>query len=177
MNRIRSAIVLSLAAALGACAHHRAPPPTAAPTPREPSAAERYAALPDTSICVVDRSTSRGLRSLPAKRDAGGHVVVLASGAIRPFSELHPVNATAGYAGRETWLTGGAPITVEGRAYVKVGGERLVPFDQVQRVADYAAVPVFASPSDTQPPKAVYVPVRPGCVFQAYVRQDLVSGS
>ena len=34
--------------------------------------------------------------------------------------------------------------------------------------------PLRPDPNDASPPKAFYLPVRPGCVFQAYVRSDLL---
>lgn len=174
MNRTRRAGLLLLGCALAGCAHH---PSSSAPSPDGgPSEAARYAALPDTSVCVVDRTATRGLRALDAKRDAEGQPVLLVSGHIEPLAKVHPVSVVAGYAGNEPWLADGSPITVQGRRYVKVGGERLVPLDQLQQSGDVHAVPVFSSPSEARPPKAVYLPVRPGCVFQAYVRADLLSG-
>lgn len=172
MNGIRVAAVAALGLAMGACAGNRPPEPAA---PTEPSAAERYEALPDTSVCVVDRTTSRGLRNLAAKREADGRVVLLVSGKMRSLEDLHPVGVVAGYAGRESWVAGSEPIPVQGRRYVRVGGERRVPIEALQQLGEHQAIPVFSDPKDTTPPRAVYVPLRPGCVFQAFVREDLVT--
>jgi hypothetical protein len=70
-------------------------------------------------------------------------------------------------------LSFGAPVTHAGRRYVRTGGERRVPINLLRRVGDHQGVPLFASP-DEPTPEAVYVPLRPGCVFQAYVRSDLL---
>ena len=68
----------------------------------------------------------------------------------------------------------GEPINVQDRRYEKVGPERLIGMEQVQRTAEYRAIPLFTDPNDASPPKALYLPLRPGCVFQAYVRSDLL---
>jgi hypothetical protein len=171
MNRI--VLVVAALALGGACAHKPSVAPTPAPPP-PPSAAERYAALPDTAVCVVDRTTRRGLRLLEGKVESEGHVVVLVSGRIQKLESLHPVTAAAGYAARESWAISGDPLNVQGRRYEKVGPERLIPYDQLQRADDYRAVPLFADPKDPAPPRALYLPLRPGCVFQPYVRADLL---
>jgi hypothetical protein len=166
--------VVLLAAAAGACGR-RAPEAPAGPTPEpQPTLEERYAAMPDTAVCVVDRTTQRGLRKLEAKKSPDQGIVLLVAGEIRPLDELHPVGVMAGYAGRESWLSAGEPIALQGRRYEKVGGERQVQPEQLQQLEEYRAIPVFADPSDVPPPRAIYVPVRPGCVFQAYVRADLL---
>lgn len=172
MNRIALAL-LGLALA-GACAHNPQVAPSPAPPPPAPSVAERYATLPDTAVCVVDRTTNRGLRSLAAKVEPDGRVVVLVGGRLQTLDELHPVGLVAGYAAREPWLLSGEPLTIQGRRYEKVGPERLIRMDQLQRADEYRSIPIFSDPNDPPPPRAIYVPMRPGCVFQAYVRADLL---
>src|SRR5690606_20532508 len=106
--------------------------PQPAPAPAAPpDEAARYAAFPDTLVCVVDRTVDRGLRDLPAKK-GDGEVVLLVGGEIRPLAELHPVNLIAGYAGREPWFTDNHPIAVEGQRYRKYGGERRVPIESLR---------------------------------------------
>lgn len=169
-------VALALALGTSACGGGRERVESAGgPSPAGPPAAERYAALPDTLICVVDRTTTRGLRDLSAKRTPQGEVVLLVSNQIRPLDELHPVNLIAGYAGRESWFTSGEIITHAGRRYSKYEGERRVPMEQVTQVGEYRAIPLYAGPGDSPPP-AVYVPVRAGCIFQAYIREDLLRG-
>lgn len=171
---VKLRLVLSgTALAWAAAACGSAPRAVPAPTP-EPGVEQRYAALPDTTVCVVDRTTERGLRDLAAKRQPDGDVVLLVSGKLQTLDALHPVGLVAGYAGREPWVAAGEPINLQGRRYEKVGPERLIRLDQVYRRDEYRAIPVFADPNDPAPPRALYVPIRPGCVFQAYVRADLL---
>lgn len=169
MTRISFAI-LGLAL-MGACAHH---PPAASGPPPPPSEAERYAALPDTSVCVVDRTTRRGLRALDAKVETGGQVVLLVSGRVQKLEDLHPIGIVAGYAARESWVTSGEPLAIQGRRYEKAGPARLIGLEQLQHSGDYRSIPLFVDPNDPAPPRAYYVPLRPGCVFQPYVRSDLL---
>lgn len=182
MKSVRLAAASALIVLAGACTRNPPPrPPAPAPAPpparsaAAPSAADRYATLPDTTVCVVDRTSDRGLRDLAAKKSEG-KVVLLVDNQIKPLEEVHPVNVLAGYAGAETWFTRGQPITFMRRQYMKYGGERRVPSTMVKRVGDNQGVPLFAAPTDPATPPAVYVPVRPGCIFQAYVRDDLYRG-
>lgn len=168
--RLAALAALALPAACG-----RAPEPIAAPAPTAPGVADRYAALPDTTVCVVDRTTDRGLRDLAAKRD-GDRVVLLVDDQIRALDELHPISLVAGYAGRETWFARGQPVTAHRRQYLKYRGERRVPLDKLKRLGEYQGIPLFAAPNDTVPPPALYVPIRLGCIFQPYLRDDIFRG-
>lgn len=175
MNATKLAVGAALVALAAACG--RTPPPrTGPPASAGPSSAQQYAALPDTTVCVVDRTTDRGLRDLQAKQSTNGSVVLLVDGEIQALESIHPVGVTAGYAGQETWFTRGQPVALRGLSYVKYGGERRVPLDQLRRVGDYQGVPLYSAPADTVRPQAVYVPVRVGCIFTAYVREDLNRG-
>lgn len=152
---------------LAACARKPAPAPPAGPAP------DSYAALPDTLVCVVDRTTRSGLRDLTAKRRPDGSAVLLVAGETTPLERIHPVGIIAGYAGAEGWLRSAEPILLQGRRYVAVPGERRIPRERLQQSGEYRAIPLFADPDDATPPQAVYLPTRPGCIFQAYVREDL----
>lgn len=132
-----------------------------------------YAALPDTMVCVVDRSAPNGLREIPAKR-AGSGVVLLTDGQIQPLGTVHPVNVIAGYAGQEGWLTRGDPIPFQGSTFVRYLGERRIEVDLLRRVGEHQGILLFAG-ADAQAIDALYVPTSPGCVFQGYVREDLVN--
>jgi hypothetical protein len=159
-----SAVVLLIAAG---CAS--APPPN--PQPAVPAA---YAALPDSLVCVVDRAMPLGLRELPAKVQ-GEEIVILEDGQITPLEAVHPVNVIAGYAGQESWLTRGEPIPFAGNTFSRTGGERRVRATLLQRVGEHRGILLFAGGEDAPPMDALYVPTAPGCVFQPYVRQDLLT--
>jgi hypothetical protein len=175
MNALRLAVATALVTLAGACGSN--PPPAPAPTaPSGPSVAQQYAALPDTVVCVVDRTTERGLRDLQGKRAANGSVVLLVDNQMHALDEIHPVGVAAGYAGQESWFTQGQAITLQGRSYMKYRGERRVPLTQLRRVGDYQGIPLYSAPADSVRPQAVYVPARVGCIFNAYVREDLYRG-
>lgn len=136
-------------------------------------APDSFAALPDITVCVVDGAAESGLRDLPAKRAHDGRTVLLVDGEVVALDQVHGPGIVAGYASVEPWFTGDS-IYVDQHAYVKVSGERRIEAAQITRVGELHAVPVFASTSDDPPPDAVYLPTRPGCLFQAYVRADLL---
>ncbi len=137
------------------------------------AAPARWEALRDTTLCVVDRTSATGLTNLSAKVESDGRVVLLENRRIVPLEQVHPVSLLAGYAGREPWVMSGTAITHGQRRFVRTGGERRVPIGLLRRVGDHQGVPLFASPEEAVA-EAVYVPLRPGCVFQAYVRSDLL---
>jgi hypothetical protein len=158
-------LALLLAAATSTACAGRLPGSAATP--------ERWEALRDTTLCVVDRTSPTGLTNLAARVESDGGVVLLENRRIVPLDQVHPVSLLAGYAGREPWVTSGAAISHAQRRFVRTGGERRVPIALLRRVGDHQGVPLFASPEEAVP-EAVYVPLRPGCVFQAYVRSDLL---
>ena len=179
MNAIRLAALTATILVTAACGGN--PAPTVSRAPATPPAAsgieQRYAALRDTTICVVDRTTDRGLRDLAAKRGESGGAVLLIDNQITPIEQLHPTRLIAGYAGAEPWFTRGQNVTVASRTYIKYRGERRVPLDQLKRVGEYQGIPLFGAPAETAAaPQAIYVPVRVGCIFQAYLREDVYRG-
>ena len=70
------------------------------------------------------------------------------------------------------WYVYGNPIFWGGRRRVRYGPERAFRPGELVSRGDYAGVPVFAEPGAGDPPERVYVPVRHGCVFQAYYLDD-----
>ncbi|CAN5823707.1 hypothetical protein BH23GEM8_BH23GEM8_18540 [soil metagenome] len=161
----RLTLSLAVSVAVAACA---------GTMPGTRAAPAGWAAMADTTLCVVDRTAPSGLRNLAAKIDASGRVMVLSSNRIQTLDEVHPVSLLAGYAGSEPWMSGAAtPVRHADRRFIRAGGERRVPIELIARVGDYQGVPLFASPAE-RPAEAVYVPLRPGCVFQAYIREDLM---
>lgn len=162
-----------LAALLWGCAGRS----SETPSPSGPSVSgAAYEALPDTLICVVDRTTDRGLRNLAAKRGPNGEVLLRVAGETLPLERVHPVGVVAGYGGNESWVTAGEAVRLQERRFVPAGGERRVGLEQLTQSGEYRAIPVFADPNDAAPLDAIYLPSRPGCVFRAYVREDLMRG-
>lgn len=88
----------------------------------------------------------------------------------RPISEAFPTDST--YALNASWYRNKEPIVVSGRVYVKYGLPRVIGATEVVSVAAFRGVPVFAEPTaDRQHPEVIYIPVQPGCEFQAYLNQ------
>ena len=162
-------LLLCVITVLGACSRSAGGEGPATPEPDD-----RYASLPDATVCVVDRTTRRGLRELRAKQDPDGTLLLRVADEVLTLEQIHPVGIVAGYAGAEPWYRSDEPITLQGSRYRKVEAERRIPMEQLEQAAEHRAIPVFAAPGDAPPPEAVYVPVRPGCIFQAYVREDLL---
>lgn len=158
-----AAVALSFAAACGG-------QPSSGPSPSAPAS---YTALPDTMVCVLDRRAPSGLANIAAKKD-GDEVVIFSDGALMTLEELHPVSLIAGYAGGENWLRRGEVIGFQGNNYSVIGGERRVGLELLDRVGEHRGILLFAGREDADPYDALYVPTAPGCVFQPFVREDLI---
>jgi hypothetical protein len=169
MNRVKRAGLFAVLL-IGSISTGCAPPQPATPVPALPP---EYTSLPDTVICVVDRASPTGLREIQAKVGESG-VVLYVDGQIRPLEAVHPVAMIAGYAGREGWLTRGDPIALDGSRYMQTGGERRIGVDLLRRAGEFEGILMFAGVDDPPPADALYVPTAPGCIFQAYVREDLL---
>ncbi len=145
----------------------------AASSPGTPNVPGEYLALPDTLVCVVTRAAPQGLMEVPAKVRAGS-VVLFVDNQIQPLQAVHPIDLIAGYAGEEDWFRRGDPVTLRGERFSRTGGERRVDIDLLRRVGDFRGILLFSGLDDFSRPNALYVPSAPGCIFQAYVRDDLL---
>jgi hypothetical protein len=88
----------------------------------------------------------------------------------RPFRDAHPVTPPM-YAAGADWFVRMDPIVFNGRRYPAYGNARVLPRSLLTRVGYHSGTPLFAE-RDTGNNGVVavlYVPIRPGCVFQAYM--------
>lgn len=162
----RSAVVL-LALPLAACG------PIALGGTEASHDPSTFEALPEVTVCVVDRAAPSGLRDISGRRAHDGRTVLLVEGAVVPLDSVHRTGVVAGYAAAEPWFASDS-VTIDRTTFVKVQGERRIDRAQVTRIGDFQGIPVFGGASDEPPHEAVYLPTRPGCVFQAYIRRDLM---
>lgn len=119
-------------------------------------------------LCVM---TEHGIQVLEAQLDtATGDTLVQG----RSYRELHQ--------------TGSPPYTEHGQTFradraVVVRGSRLVAnrpeqvltpmqVGYLERYTEVGGVPVFTERGHVTPPTVIYVPVRPGCVFQSFQRVE-----
>lgn len=118
-------------------------------------------------VCVVDRGE---LRQVSALLDpATGDTATLAGGAFRaaygPGSQ---------YAAAHSWFVAAGTLRLPSGKYRRQGPTRVIRADALRRIGWYPdakqGVAVYAAAQDGPDPRLVYLPVRPGCVFQPYVR-------
>lgn len=74
--------------------------------------------------------------------------------------------ATDAYASATTWYVDDEPIPWRGLLSVKYGPERILPIEDLERAGEHRGVPVFREAGNVS--GMIFVPVRPGCVFQPY---------
>jgi hypothetical protein len=85
------------------------------------------------------------------------------------FSVAFPGDSA--YAGAARWYLDGEPVFVADGRYMKYGAPRILGPMDVVPVATFRGVTVFAEAgTDLRRPEVIYVPVRPGCEFQPYMR-------
>jgi hypothetical protein len=142
------------AAALGAAL-------LASPSPA--AAQEAATAGPDSlRVCVL---VGDSLREVPATRDAATGDTLVAGG--RRFREAYP--AGKGYAEGATWYAATSRLVIGKRRHEKIGQPRLIAPGLLALAGHHEGVPLFVEAgADVTVPPFYYVPVRPGCVFQAY---------
>ena len=112
------------------------------------------------SLCVVEGSE---LASVAATITSTGDTLVGGS----PYGSVHPTTAPS-YAGATEWFASGRPIVFRGSLHAM---ERLplhVGRAYLQHMGEYRGTPVFvlkARPGHPIP-DLLFLPVRPGCIFQ-----------
>lgn len=116
----------------------------------------------DVSICVVDHDSLLVVRAaiVPGSNDT------LAGD--RKFSDLFPT-VSPPYATGSDWYPRNRSILFRERRYY--GGNhppQAIEPELLQRVGDHEKVPIFSEVGDTLP-ETLYLPVRPGCIFQSYI--------
>jgi hypothetical protein len=93
----------------------------------------------------------------------------------RPFSAAFPVDST--YAANASWYRKSEVITTPVGRFVKYGLPRLLGTTDVVPVATFNGVTIFAEPrANLRRPDVIYIPVRPGCLFQPYNHGEINSG-
>jgi hypothetical protein len=84
-----------------------------------------------------------------------------------PFSQAFPLSDD--YAARAEWFIDNEPIPFRPPwPHVKYGYPRVMGVHEIVRVGEHRGVGIYVVARDTVDPQVIYVPVRPGCVFQPY---------
>jgi hypothetical protein len=159
--------VLGLAFAFGDLMPPPPPPPVEPPPPPPPPPpAER-----EMEICVIDDQGNIQVVDAIFLPETGDTMVVV-DGQRRAFATVYPTDAR--YAAGQRWFVDNEPIHVMDQRYVKTGLPRIIQPQELTRVGEYQGVSVFAQPGAETPPAVIYLPVRPGCEFQAYQAEEEV---
>lgn len=82
-----------------------------------------------------------------------------------------------GYAESAAWYRNDEYVSLGGRRYARFGRLRRLDPDgfaargrEMVRVGEQGGVPLYAEGPDPEPPTVLWVPLRPGCLFQSYQR-------
>jgi len=121
-----------------------------------------FARRPQQQVCVVQGDS---LRLLPATHSLGsGDTLVSGVAFRRAYPETYPP-----YIERAAWYQAHQPIQYGGRRYVANHPPQTISPELLRFISRYEGVPVFRAADDrSTPPLYIYLPVRPGCVFQPF---------
>jgi hypothetical protein len=150
------AALLIAAVACAACAGRR-PLPVATPVHEVPS--PRLSAQ-DLLFCVVRRGE---LELVPLEYNT--HTGDSTYQGV-PVARAFPLDG--GYAEAAEWFAARESIRFDGRTFARYGDPRLLGIGELTPVGEYRGVKVYAQAGLTGPPEVLYLPARPGCVFQPY---------
>jgi hypothetical protein len=153
-------VLLATSLLLASCATRRevVEPPSAPPVEVRPATLLAPAATRTDSLCVL---RGDGLEIIPIEYSATGDTTFQG----RPLREL--LTAERGYAQSRRWFIASAPINHGGRLKVMYGLPRVLSPADLEVAGFHDGVPVFRERGDREA-LVLYLPVRPGCVFQTY---------
>jgi hypothetical protein len=87
----------------------------------------------------------------------------------QPIARAFPVDST--YAANDSWNRHSSLLSLPGANYIRYGQPRILAPTDVVAITTFRGVPVFAEPAaDREHPQVIYLPTRPGCEFQPYIR-------
>jgi hypothetical protein len=123
---------------------------------------EHMAAQDTLQICVIEGHTLRLIRAV--HRPEAGDTLVDGL----PFSERYPPHAPP-YAQGALWFQRQSPIRLGGWLYEASTPGRFIAPELLRPLnVSHFETPLFAGADDTLP-ATIYIPVRPGCIFQSYL--------
>jgi hypothetical protein len=159
------AVLLIAALACAACGGRRTPPvaaPPAAPAvpAHEPPIPRLAGSRHDLLYCVVRRGE---LVLVPLEYNTRTGDTTYQG---VPLARAFPLDSA--YAEAADWFAASEPIRFDGRTFARYGDPRLLGIGEVMPVGEYRGVGVYAEAGLTGPPAVLYLPVRPGCMFQPY---------
>jgi hypothetical protein len=159
------AIWICFPALLAACAASSFTPPTQERREATGANDRRTQVAPEQGIpvCVLDGGR---LKLIQAEVDPETGDTLVER---QPFASVHPTTSPP-YAAAAEWFIHPAPIAFREHYYLPYATPRIIAPDLLEHVGEYAGVPLFAE-ADAGEPEILYVPVRPGCEFQQYVRR------
>jgi hypothetical protein len=146
------------AALIAACSPSRTGTPVASVAPAAGSGQRNQPNL-DDMVCVVQGDS---LRMVPVTRSTNGDSLV--DGV--PFRNAYPATYPP-YVAAAPWYVAGEFVRFGQRVYGRNDVPQQISPELLRFTGRYRGVPVFrAADEELTPPSMIYLPLRPGCVFQ-----------
>ena len=158
-------LILMTAACAGCPANGAPHTPAAAPVGRGASiqSGVRLCLLADKRLVIVEAQ----IDSATGDTLVGGH----------SHAERHPATSPPYAQGLPSFNPRERSLRVGGIHYYANHPEQTIPADLLRSYAELEGVPVFQAETPREsPPSIIYLPVRPGCVFQSFQRMSPPTG-
>ena len=122
-------------------------------------------------VCVVQGNQLVDVPAIarPTMRDT----LVMQGGQRVPFSTAYPATGP-GYAGGQTWFINNETIRFNNREYLKYGVPRGITPAQLSRTGETQGGGVWTETGAGATQNGIYVPIRPGCEFEAYQPREVL---
>ena len=144
------------------------PPPVVQPPPPPPPPPPAENAI---RVCVVQGTTLTDVNAI--YRPTMGDTLVDQAGTRRPFSSVYAATSPT-YAGGATWFINNDVVRFNNRDYVRFGVPRVITPAELTRAGEFQGTGVWTENAAGAAANVIYVPIRPGCEFQAYqVRESI----
>jgi len=130
--------------------------------PRSAGSGERNQPDPQESVCVVQADSLRlvAVTRSPTNNDT------LVDGIL--FKNAYPATYPP-YVATAPWYVAGEFVRFGQRVYANNDPPQRISLELLRFVGRYRGVPVFKAADETvTPPPTIYLPIRPGCVFQPF---------
>lgn len=162
-------LLVGIAAGCRSAARDPAPDPAPVAPPAGPMGIPSPPRVYPITVCLVENGD---LREVPVTYN------FLTGDTLRDGRPIHENEPTStAYAAGAPWYIENALITRGEHRYMKYGTTRILASGELQEFGEYQGVPLFVDRGNAaRPPEIIYVPVRPGCEFQRYVRELRLRG-
>jgi hypothetical protein len=119
--------------------------------------------------CVIENGV---LKTIETEYDPStGNYYLMVSGTKKLLDEVYP-SEKKDYAASAIWYINNEAIVVSGQKYVKYGLPRILGVQEVVKTSTFDNIGVYVEAGTKSIADVIYIPVRKGCEFQPYQKEQ-----